>query len=144
MTNFDGQFYLPTDAGFEEAAMGRIFNGRRPDRRPDAVLYAESDQDLINAVKLAKEKDWQIAIRSGGHSWAAWSVREGSLLIDLSKLQDVSYDEATGIAKARPAVQGGMVLDPWLAERGRFFNGGHCPPVGIGGCLLYTSDAADE
>ena len=136
MTNFEGKFYLPTDAGFEEAAMGRIFNGRRPDRRPDAVLYAESDQDLINAVKLAKEKDWQIAIRSGGHSWAAWSVREGSLLIDLSKLQEVSYDEATGIAKARPAVQGGMVLDPWLAERGRFFNGGHCPPVGIGGFLL--------
>lgn len=136
MTSFDGKFYLPTDAGFEEAAMGRIFNGRRPDRRPDAVLYAESDQDLIQAVKLAKEKDWQIAIRSGGHSWAAWSVREGSLLIDLSKLQDVSYDEATGIAKARPAVQGGMVLDPWLAERGRFFNGGHCPPVGIGGFLL--------
>ena len=101
MTQFDGKFYLPTDAGFEEAAMGRIFNGRRPDRRPDAVLYAESDQDLKQAVKLATEKDWQIAIRAGGHSWAAWSVREGSLLIDLSKLEGASYDEATGIATAK-------------------------------------------
>ena len=136
MTNFDGELFLSTDAGFEDAAMGRIFNGRRPDRRPEAVLFAESDNDLKQAVALAKEKGWQIAIRSGGHSWAAWSVREGSLLVDLSRLQEVSMDQATGIATARPAVKGGEVLDPWLAERDRFFNGGHCPTVGIGGFLL--------
>jgi hypothetical protein len=136
MTNFDGELFLSTDAGFEDAAMGRIFNGRRPDRRPEAVLFAESDNDLKQAVALAKEKGWQIAIRSGGHSWAAWSVREGSLLVDLSRLQEVSMDQATGIATARPALKGGEVLDPWLAERDRFFNGGHCPTVGIGGFLL--------
>ena len=136
MTTFQGTIFYSGDSGFEEAAMGRIFNGRRPDRRPDAVLYAESDQDLVNAVKLAKENGWKIAMRSGGHSWAAWSVRTGSLLVDLSRMQDVSYDEATGIASARPAVKGGEVLDPYLAERGRFFNGGHCPTVGIGGFLL--------
>jgi FAD/FMN-containing dehydrogenase len=35
-----------------------------------------------------------------------------------------------------PAVKGGSVLAPYLAERGRFFPGGHCPTVGLGGFLL--------
>ncbi|MET0526631.1 MAG: FAD-binding protein, partial [Nocardioides sp.] len=35
-----------------------------------------------------------------------------------------------------PAVRGGSELSPFLAERGRFFVGGHCPTVGIGGFLL--------
>jgi len=137
MSNVDGSLYYPTDAEFEDAAMGRIFNGRRPsDRRPSAVLYAQSEADLKAGLQLAKDNGWKIALRSGGHSWAAWSVQNGSLLIDLSRMQDVSYDEATGIASARPAVRGGEVLDPYLTERGRFFNGGHCPSVGIGGFLL--------
>jgi FAD/FMN-containing dehydrogenase len=139
MTNFTGSFWLKGDEGFEQAAMGRVFNGRRPsvsERRPEAVLYPESDDDLKAAVKLAKEKHWSLAIRSGGHSWAAWSVQNGSMLIDMSRLQDLSYDESTGIVSARPAIKGGEVLDPFLETKGRYFNGGHCPTVAIGGFLL--------
>ena len=39
-------------------------------------------------------------------------------------------------SRASPAVQGGAELSPFLEERGRFFPGGHCPTVGIGGFLL--------
>lgn len=139
MKIFTGAFFLKGDEGFEEAAMGRVFNGRRPlahERRPEAVLYAESDDDLKEAVKLAKEKGWSIAIRSGGHSWAAWSVQNGSLLVDMSLLQDMSFDDETGIVSARPAIKGGEVLDPFLESKDRYFNGGHCPTVAIGGFLL--------
>lgn len=139
MSVFDGSFWLKGDEGFEEAAVGRVFNGRRPspaERRPEAVLFAESDEDLIKAVKLAKTNGWSLAMRSGGHSWAAWSVQNGTLLIDMSRLQDATYDEATGIASARPAIKGGEVLDPFLEKHGRYFNGGHCPTVAIGGFLL--------
>lgn len=139
MSNFAGSFWLKGDEGFEEAAVGRVFNGRRPkasERRPEAVLYPESDDDLKQAVKLAKEQGWSLAMRSGGHSWAAWSVQNGTMLIDMSRLQDATYDEATGIASARPAIKGGEVLDPFLEKHGRYFNGGHCPTVAIGGFLL--------
>lgn len=77
----------PSDPAFEEAAMSRVFNRRRPDRRPAGVLRARSAEE-------------------------------------------------TGVVVAGPAVRGGMDLDPYLAELGRFFNGGHCPTVGIGGFLL--------
>jgi len=133
---FDGRLVLPGDSDFEEAVLGRVFNGRRPDRRPDAVLIAASVEDVRRGVLLAKERGWTVAVRSGGHAWAAWSVRDGGLLIDLGALDDIDYDAETEIVSAGPATKGGEVLSPYLEERGRFFNGGHCPSVGIGGFLL--------
>lgn len=133
---FDGRLVLPTDADWDDARIGRVFNGRRPHRQPDAVLIAGSVEDVQRGVGLARERGWTVAIRSGGHAWAAWSVRDGGLLIDLGTLDDVSYDDRTQIASAGPATKGGEVLSPFLEERGRFFNGGHCPTVGIGGFLL--------
>ena len=121
---------------YEQARTGRIFNARPPDRFPAAVLFAESDDDVINGVRLAAERGWTVSVRSGGHSWAAWSLRDDALLIDLGGMRDIAYEPATGVASVRPAVQGGLELAPFLAERGRAFPGGHCPSVGLGGFLL--------
>jgi hypothetical protein len=133
---FTGRLVLAGQPDFEEAAVGRVFNGRRPSRRPDAVLLAETEQDIVAGVRLATANGWQVAVRSGGHAWAVWSVRDGGLLIDLGGWQHLEYDESTGIAIASPSTKGGDVLTPFLQERGRFFFGGHCPSVGIGGFLL--------
>lgn len=134
---FSGTLRFPGDADFEEACFGRVFNARRPsDRTPAAVLTAGSEQDVVDGVRLALERGWQVAVRSGGHSWAAWSVRADALLIDLGGLREMAYDPRTGIVTATPGIKGGDELNPYLEEFGRFFNGGHCPSVGIGGFLL--------
>ena len=122
--------------GYEAARVGRVFNARRPERYPAAVLLAASEDDVVAGVRLARDEGWRVAVRSGGHSWAAWSVRDDALLIDLGDLKDLTYDPATGIATATPAVRGGEELDPFLEGFGRMFPGGHCPTVGIGGFLL--------
>lgn len=131
-----GTLILRDDPGFEEAAVGRIFNTRRPERRPAAVLFAESYDDLIAGVRLARERGWQIVSRSGGHSWAAWGLREEALLIDTHRLAEITYDSTTGIVIADAGVRGGEQLAPFLAERDRLMPGGHCPSVGIAGFLL--------
>lgn len=136
MTDFEGRFRRHGDEGFEAAAVSRIFNQRRPAQRPAAVLSAKSPADVAAGVRLARAEGWQVAIRAGGHSWAAWSLREDTLLIDLAAFTGMSYDEATGIVTTGPAVRGGLDLDPYLAKYGRFFAGGHCPTVGLGGFLL--------
>ena len=100
------------------------------------MLRAATEHDVVLGVRLARERGWQVAVRSGGHSWAQWSVRDDALVIDLGGLQGDQYDDATGIVSASPAVQGGAELAPYLDARGRFFPGGHCPTVGIGGFLL--------
>lgn len=135
-TAFDGRLVLPADDDWEDARVGRVFNGRRPDRQPEAILLAASVDDVQRGVRMARERGWTVAVRSGGHAWAVWSVRDGGLLIDLGALRDISYDEATQIVSAGPATKGGDELSPFLEKRGRFFNGGHCPSVGIGGFLL--------
>jgi FAD/FMN-containing dehydrogenase len=124
------------DPRFEDARVDRVFNRRLTDRQPAAVVRPESEAEVVAAVRLARERGWQVAVRSGGHSWAQWSVRDDALVIDLGLLTEISYDEATGIVSAAPAVKGGSELGPYLESRGRFFPGGHCPTVGIGGFLL--------
>jgi FAD/FMN-containing dehydrogenase len=124
------------EPGYEQARLGRVFNARRPDRLPAAVLLAESEDDIVEGIRLAAASGWQVAVRAGGHSWAAWSVRDDTLLIDLGNFREMSYDAETDVATCTPAVRGGDELAPFLAERGRFFAGGHCPTVGLGGFLL--------
>jgi len=120
---------------YEEARVGRVFNARRPDRFPVAVLFAQSDQDVIAGVRLAGKIGVTVSIRSGGHSWAAWSVRENALLIDLGGMREKSLDLENKIAAVNPGVSGGE-LNPFLKPHGLFFPGGHCPDVGLGGFLL--------
>jgi FAD/FMN-containing dehydrogenase len=127
---------LRGEPGFEAARTDRIFNRNVAGRQPAAVLKVSCEQDVVDGVRLARERGWQVAVRSGGHSWPQWSVRQDALVLDMAGLKEMAYDESTGIAVASPAVQGGLELDPFLAARGRFFAGGHCPSVGIGGFLL--------
>lgn len=122
--------------GYENARVGRVFNHRRPARLPTAVLFAENENDVVNAVRFARERGLKISVRAGGHSWAAWSVRDDALLLDLSCMREMALDAETKIARVSPAMQGGAELDPFLAEHDLFFNGGHCPTVGVGGYLL--------
>src|SRR5580692_2814555 len=134
--SFTGQLLRCADAGFGAAAVSRIFNERRAARRPAAVLRAADVADVAAGVRLAAAEGLRVAVRSGGHSWAAWSLREDTLLIDLAAFTTIDYAEGTGLVTVGPAVRGGLDLDPFLAARGRFFAGGHCPTVGLGGFLL--------
>jgi FAD/FMN-containing dehydrogenase len=136
VTVFRGSFLRRGDAGFDEACVSRVFNERRPARRPVAVLRAADAADVAVGIRLARKNGWRIAVRAGGHSWGVWSLHEEALLIDLAAFTAISYDETTGVVTAGPAVRGGTDLDPFLAERNRFFAGGHCPTVGLGGFLL--------
>jgi FAD/FMN-containing dehydrogenase len=133
---FTGSLVLRGDRDFEKARTARIFNQRMAPRQPAAVLFAHTEQDVVAGVLLARGRGWKVAVRAGGHSWAQWSLRDEALVIDLENLKEISYDKSTGVVSVSPAVQGGQELDPYLAERGRFFNGGHCPTVGVGGFLL--------
>ncbi len=135
--NFRGQIFWKNDEGYEEARFSRVFNHRRPksERYPEAIFIPENENDVVEAVKYANENNLKIAVRAGGHSWAIWSVRESGILVDMQKFTNVDYDEKTGIAKVQPATRN-LELQPILEAKGRFFAGGHCPTVAVGGFLL--------
>ncbi|KAI0009219.1 FAD-binding domain-containing protein [Xylariaceae sp. FL0662B] len=121
---------------FNEAVWGRVFNCRRDvSRVPRAVVHASSPAQVKAAVEWANREGCRVSVRSGGHSWAAWSVRQGALLIDLGGLRDISYDDRTKLVSCSPSTTG-RELNGFLGAKGRMFAGGHCPDVGLGGFLL--------
>jgi FAD/FMN-containing dehydrogenase len=121
--------------GYEEARRAAVWNGRTPERFPDVVVLAETEDDVIAAVRLAAEEGHAIGVRSGGHSWAGNHVRDGGMLLDLSALRDVQVDVAGRRAAAQPGCHGNELVER-LAADDLFFPVGHCPGVGIGGYLL--------
>src|SRR4051794_17317034 len=119
-------------AVYELARVGRVFNHRRPKRYPIAVVEATEESHVIDAVRLAIERGCRVSVRSGGHSWAAWSVRDEAILIDLGKYHLINLDESRRTASVSPSTMGRM-LNGFLDGKGLIFAGGHCPDVGLGG-----------
>lgn len=90
---------------------------------------------VIEAVNYARKNHLKITIRSGGHSWACWSIQSDCLLIDLSKFHILEVDIEKKQAVASTCVTG-VMLNEELNKHDLMFGGGHCPDVAIGGFLL--------
>jgi FAD/FMN-containing dehydrogenase len=120
---------------YETARTNRLFNGVIPERYPVAIAFAKSEQDIVDAVNTAIQKNHRVSVRAGGHSYAAWSLRSDALLLDLGQYVEMDLDEDSGIVCASPGVTGGQ-LNAYLSARDRAFSVGHCPDVALGGFLL--------
>lgn len=113
----------------------RVYNARLPDRYPVAIARPGTVEEVQAVVKLAAELQLRVAVRSGGHSWACWSIRDGSILIDLVNLKHLSYDKDTDTLEASPSTLSvDAVAFAW--KHGRFLPMGHTDSVGLGGFLL--------
>jgi FAD/FMN-containing dehydrogenase len=121
--------------GYEEARRATVWNARTPTRFPDLIVQAEDDADVVAAIKRAGAEGMRVGVRSGGHSWAGNHVRDGGLLLDLSRLDALVVDAEVGTAVVGPGCRGDAALAR-LAEQDLFFPAGHCPGVGLGGYLL--------
>jgi len=123
------------DAGYEQARRDAVANGRKPDRFPDVIVRARTVDDVISAIRMARARDLKVGIRSGGHSWAASFLRDGGMLLDLSRMSGFSVDVDARTATVQPGVKGGDLNRALLKDR-LFFPSGHCKPVSLGGFLL--------
>ena len=130
-----GQVLRRGDAGYEEARRNAVWHAGTPARFPAVIVQALDENDVIGAVRLARDEGRQIAVRSGGHSWSGSHLRDGVVLIDLSRLRDISVNAPEMTATAQPGLKGSEV-DAALAEQNLFFPIGHCKGVCIGGYLL--------
>jgi FAD/FMN-containing dehydrogenase len=120
---------------YEQARLDAVWNGKKPDRFPDAIAIAKNEDDVVEAVRLAQERDWRIGVRSGGHSWVGNAVRHGGLLLDVSRLNDFTIDAEARTASVGPGVRG-PDLQRALGDQGLYFPTGTCPGVAIAGYIL--------
>lgn len=129
------EILLPDDPGYEATRVDAIWNGRVPDRYPAAMAIARNEEDVTSALRLAADKGWKVAIRSGGHNFVGNGIRQDGLLLDVSRLNSVEIDESTATATVGPGADNEELIA--LAEPlGLTFSVGHCPSVCLGGFLL--------
>ena len=120
---------------FEAALLGTSFNAQDPGRRPDRIVQANDVEEVIAAVRRAREEGRTIGICSGGHSWAQNHIRDSGILLDLSRLNSITIDSDDGTAIIGPGCLAGE-LNAALVKHKRFFPVAHAYTVGMGGFLL--------
>src|SRR6202167_2587746 len=121
--------------GYETARRETVWNGLLPDRFPDVIVQAHDTDDVVAAIRYAQANGHHVGVRSGGHSWAASHLRDGGLLLDVSRLDHCTVESDRMIADVGP----GKVASVFAAEldaQGLFFPAGHCEGICLGGYLL--------
>ena len=75
-----------------------VWNGM-VDRHPAMIAYCATVDDVIESVAFARATGILTAVRGGGHNMAGSSLCDGGLVIDLSRMNQVTVDPKA----ARPA-----------------------------------------
>lgn len=127
-----GEVLLPQDQGYDEART--IWNGGI-DRHPAVVLRPLEPTDISAAIAFARDHDLELSVRGGAHAPSGASVTDGGLMIDMSRMREVTVDPAA----RRCLVGGGATLaerDTATQEHGLAVPGGIVGHTGVGGLTL--------
>lgn len=128
-----GILVLPTDASYENARRVFYWNPRT-EKKPAAVVQCGHEEDAVRAVEFAREHGLEVAVRSGGHSHLAWGSCDG-VVIDLSRLKQITIDPARRTLRAQAGVFGGEVARA-AGEHNLVPVLGQCPGVSATGVTL--------
>jgi hypothetical protein len=132
---FTGRILYKGDPLYEIQRSGATWNARKPNRYPSAIVLAENEKDVIPAVKLARQRGWQVTARSGGHSFTGSHNRDNAVMINISRMKELSVDAKNRTAIASPAWFGDQ-LNKVLEKDQLIFPTAHDPGVGIGGFIM--------
>jgi FAD/FMN-containing dehydrogenase len=100
---FAGEVVRPGDAGYDAA---RAVWNNMIDRRPALIVRPTSTDDVVTALRFARDQDLVVAVRCGGHSIPGFSTCDDGIVIDLSRMRGAEVDPARRTARVR----GGSLL----------------------------------
>ena len=120
------------DAEYEEAR--KVYNAMI-DRRPAVVVRAEAVGDVQAAIDAARDEGVDLSIRGGAHSVPGFGTNDGGVVIDLSRMRDVTVDPGSRTARA----QGGATwadMNDATNEHGLATTGGIISTTGVAGLTI--------
>src|SRR5262245_5797986 len=129
---FRGELIAAGHADYEHARA--VWNGM-VDRRPRLIARCTGTADVAAAVRFARDRDLEIAVRGGGHNVAGTALCDDGIVIDLSAMRAVSVDPVARTAH----VQGGALwgdVDHETQAHGLATTGGIVGHTGVGGVTL--------
>jgi len=129
---FRGALLRPGEESYDEAR--RVWNGAI-DRRPALIARCAGADDVVEAVRFARERDLLVSVKGGGHAVAGHAVCDDGVMIDLSLMKAVQVDPAGRTARAAAGVLWGE-LDRATQAAGLATTGGLISHTGIAGLTL--------
>src|SRR5262250_3769057 len=129
---FRGDLLQPGNHDYEEARA--IWNGMVA-KTPGLIARCADVGDVQTAVRTASAAGIATAVRCGGHSLAGFSTCDGGLVIDLSRMRQVTVDPDA----RRARFAGGSLLgsvDTATQKHGLAFPAGVVSHTGASGLVL--------
>jgi len=130
--DLSGRVITPDDADYDKART--VFSGAI-DRRPAVIVRVANAADVSHVISLARETGLELAVRSGGHSYAGHSVSDGGIVLDLSEMRDLQIDLEQHTAWVETGLTAAAVTTA-LGTQGLAIGFGDTGSVGIGGITL--------
>ena len=129
---FSGDLIQPEDAGYDEHR--KVWNGSI-DRHPALIARCTGTDDVIGAIRFARQSGLPLAVRGGGHSFPGHSVCDGGVVLDMGALTGVEVDPAARTAKAQAGALLGQ-LDVATQAHGLAAPAGIVTHTGLAGLTL--------
>jgi hypothetical protein len=127
-----GPLLSPGDPAYEPAR--RIWNAMI-DRRPALIAQPLDAADIREAVRFGAERRVPVAIRGGGHNIAGTALCDDGLVIDCSRMKQVTVDAGQRTVHAEPGLTWGE-FDAGTYAAGLATPGGIASTTGIAGFTL--------
>jgi FAD/FMN-containing dehydrogenase len=131
-TDLSGRLIALHDHGYDNA---RTVVLEGVDRYPLAVVQVAHAEDVARVVCFAREAGLEVAVRSGGHSFAGHGTSNGGIVIDLSGMKGLDVDAAGRTAWVETGITAGEYT-AITGERGLATGLGDTGSVGVGGITL--------
>ncbi|WP_299125795.1 FAD-dependent oxidoreductase [uncultured Tenacibaculum sp.] len=119
---------------YEHNIKSQIFN-RRLQFNPFVIVYCETASDVEATYNTAIKNKLPIKVRAGGHDHEGECNGTNVVLIDVSKMNRVSIDPDSKIAKIGPGIRFES-LTSILADNNVMIPHGTCATVGIAGFTM--------
>lgn len=127
-----GDVITPFDPVYNQARQG--YN-RGIQQFPLIIVYCNNEEDVSNAVIWSRKHCVPVRIRSGGHNYEGYSNGNFTLIIDISRMNDMKVDQCLSRLYVQSGVTNGQVYH-FVSSKGYPFPGGTCPTVGVSGYSL--------
>jgi len=138
---FRGSVISAYDPGYEAA---RVLFNTRIRTRPAVLCRCADTQDVVTAVRFARDAGLPVAVRGGGHHASGLSLVDEGLVIDVGGLRDIALGDAEATVGAGVGfrdidrvtyVDVTVTGDDGLPS-GYAVSGGECPTVSNAGYSL--------
>ncbi len=132
LEGFVGLLMHPDHAGYDDAR--RLFNGMY-DPRPAVIARVATADDVVRAIKLARDAKLPLSVYGGGHGLTGAGVADGGVCVDMRGMKRIDVDAAARTVRVEAGANWGE-FDAATQAHGLAVTGGRNPTTGVAGLTL--------